>query len=381
MLVLRFWRYFRVGLLLFVFVGLGFYLLLTTRWSRIFGPAPDYAAIVKEGDPAVAAIYRFRANTRLWPEYIDDLIPDYLARPLPAKWYYTVTAEGPSLATSITDPHTHVGYLFDAAHPEWRVFGGEDLRTLRSDVASATTLPALPSEQDRIAHELAELDRRIAREPTLIEHRRDKAAVLVSLKRLPEARDVIDRAAADFPDNFWPRLAIAGLDPTPDAIAHFAQWTTDHPSFTHDYYLALLYRQTNDAAHALATITHAVTQPIEVNPDDPNILPFYLWDMTRYTLQKNQFALVLELTNAWQKASLAHTIEENAHLPLRAAANLALGNTEAAKSDLTLLDSLKTPTWAQNISALQTAVSTNNRSFTYNPGSKPPPFDIFPLPQ
>jgi hypothetical protein len=379
--VLRFWRLFRLSLFVFVFLALGAYLAVTTPWARIFGSAPDYSALLRNGDLIVAAIYRYRAATNLWPEYLDDLVPRELPAAPAMKWFYTITRDGPSLAIDIDNSHTHLGYSFDATSPAWRLFGNDTPRTLRTDIGSPTTHPALAPESERTANELAELDRRIQREPTLIDHRRDKAALLKSLNRLPEARTTIEQAATDFPDNVWPKLAAAAIDPTPDAITHFAQWTTAHPSLTHDYYLALLYRQTNDTDHALATITHAATQPLELNPDDPNILPFYLWDMTRYALQQKQFALVLQLTNAWQKASLAHTIEENSYLPLRAAANLALSNNDAAQNDLSLLDSLKTKTWAQNLPALQSAITINNRSFTYDPGPTPAPFDIFPLPQ
>ncbi|HUO09651.1 MAG TPA: hypothetical protein VM008_15180 [Phycisphaerae bacterium] len=379
--MLRFWRLFRLSLFVFVFLALGVYLAATTPWARIFGPAPDYTTLLHNGDPIVTAIYRYRAATNLWPEYLDDLVPRELPAAPAMKWFYTITRDGPSLAIDVDNTHTHLGYSFDTTSPEWRLFGSDTPRTLRSDINSPATHPALPSDSERIINELAELDRRIQREPTLIEHRRDKAALLKSLNRLPEARQTIEQAATDFPDNVWPKLATVALDPTPDAIAHFAHWTTDHPSLTHDYYLALLYRQTHDTDRALTTITEAATLPVELNPDDPNILAFYLWDMTRYALQQKQFTLVLQLTNAWQKASLAHTIEENSYLPLRAAANLALGNQQSAQSDLSLLDSLKTKTWAQNLPALQSAVAANNRSFLYDPGPTPAPFEIFPLPQ
>ncbi|MGN6367168.1 MAG: tetratricopeptide repeat protein [Phycisphaerae bacterium] len=379
--MLPFWRTFRLALFLFVFVVLGIYLGFTTPWRRLFGPRPDFAALLRSGDPLVAAIYRFHADTALWPEYLDDLAPKYLPASPPATWYFTLTPDGPSLATTVDADQTHVGYTFDLHHPAWRVFGYESPRTLRDDTASPTTHPAPPPENVRTENELAELDRRITREPRLLEHRRDKASLLLSLHRTDDARQVLQQAAADFPDAAWPRLALAAIDPTPDAIAAFAAWNTDHPAFTHDYDLFLLYRRTHDDPHALAAIHHALTLPIELAPDDTHILPFYLFDMARYALAHKQYALVLQITNAWQKQSAAHRIEENSYLPLRAAAELALGHPADAQKDLALLDTLKTPTWASNLHALQQAVDRGDTRFAYDPGNSPSPFDIFPLPQ
>ncbi len=142
--MLGFWRTFRLGLFVVVFIALGIYLGFTTPWRKVFGRAPDYGAVMRSGDPLVAAIYRFRAVTGLWPEYLDELAPKYIAaRPGPT-WYFTVTSDGASLAMTVDAEQTHVGYGFDAAHPGWRVFGNDGTRTLRDDTGAATTHPAAP---------------------------------------------------------------------------------------------------------------------------------------------------------------------------------------------------------------------------------------------
>jgi hypothetical protein len=378
--VLAFWRHFRLGLFVVVFVALGIYLGFTTPWRRVFGPAPDYAAVVRDGDPLVAAIYRFRAENGLWPEYLDDLVPHYVVAPPKPTWYFTVEG-GASLATTVDADQTHVGYGFEAKHPGWRIFGNDGIRSLRDDTGAAATHPAAASLLERTANELAEMDQRITREPAIIEHRRSKAAVLVSLHRTTEAREVIERAARDFPDDVWPQLARAALDPTPGAVAAFAKWNAERPRFTHDYYLSLLYRMVNDDGDAVAAMERAMTLSIEIGSDDTHILAFYLFDMARFALARKQYPLVLQITNAWQKESMAHRVEENSYLPLRAAAELALGDRAAAEKDLAMLETLKTRTWAQQIDALKTAVAGDERKFAYDPGRAPPPFDVFPLPQ
>ena len=378
--MLGFWRTFRLGLFVVVFIALGIYLGFTTPWRHLFGRAPDEAAAMRSGDSLVAAIYRYRAETELWPEYLDELVPKYLpALPAPT-WYFVATRRGgASLATTVDAEQTHVGYAFDA--PGWREFGNDGTRLLRDDTGAAATHPAAPVEEVRGENELMELDRRIAREPTLMEHRRDKAAVLVALHRTEEARGVIERAKQDFPSDAWPRLALAALDPTAEAVAAFALWDVDHPSFTHDYYVSLLYRRAHDDGEATAAMERALKTPIELAADDTHILAFYLFDMARYALRQKQFALVVTITNSWQKESEGHRVEENSYLPLRAAAELATGDRAAAQRDLAMLETLKTRTWAQHVEELKGAVAKDERGFAYDPGEAPGEYDVFPLPE
>ena len=180
----RFWWWFRVGLLSVIFMGLGVYLVSTSPWGRWFGRAPDYNAMMAEGDGIVAAIERFKAERGLWPEYLDDLAPDYLKAPPGREWFYELTpvmepggevkARGTRAAGGATkeelvpslpslsrhadgrNARAHVGYDFDPKNPSWRLFGdvpADEERVLRSGArrrrgqAGAT----LPAEQVRRA--------------------------------------------------------------------------------------------------------------------------------------------------------------------------------------------------------------------------------------
>jgi hypothetical protein len=120
---------------------------------------------------------------------------------------------------------------------------------------------------------------------------------------------------------------------------------------------------------------------VELGPEDTDILPFYLFDMARYALRQKQYRLVVQIADAWQKESAAHRIEEDSYLPLRAAGELALGDPTAAKKDIAMVETLKTPTWARNLDGLQQAVDRGDQHFDYDPGDSPATFDIFPLPQ
>ncbi len=283
------------------------------------------------------------------------------------------------MAISTGERRTHVGYDFDPQNPRWQVFGETDNRFLTS-APPPSTLPSRLSTEEQLARELHELDRRIAREPALLEHRRAKASLLQSLGRLEESRATIQAAAVALPQNFWPPLALAALDATPAAREHFAAWSTANPSFTHQYYLSLLDRQIHDDASALHSVEKSLDFPIEVSPDDPNILAFYLWDMTRYALAQKEFPLVLRLSDAWQRADTTHQLDEKSYLPLRAAALLAMHDQLGAQTALAVLHRANATTWAQNIPNLDAAVTRADFSYTYDPGASPSRYSIFALP-
>jgi tetratricopeptide (TPR) repeat protein len=268
------WRYFRFTVLAVAFVLLAVYLFAFTPWREKLGWLPTYQSTLDAGDPIVNALYHYRADHALWPEYLDDLAPAYLpTRPAPT-WNYLLTNDGPSLATPTSQTRTTIGYDFDAR--TWRVAGLFDNRTLRPGPAPAT-LPA----SDRLAAALAELDRRIAREPDLIDHRQQKAALLRAAQRWADAEQTLKDALAANPAHYWPPLALAALHlpdtppttapattPAPD-FADLAAFTRAHPAFTHTYSLALAHRLAGDTSTAITLLHDALAQPPEVPPDEP----------------------------------------------------------------------------------------------------------------
>ncbi len=381
-MLLRLWRTFRLFFLIVLFLALTLFLVITTPWHRWFGSPPTYAGLIAQGQPLVAAITRFHQDCDLWPEYLDDLFPSYLpTRPAP-EWYYTVTPDGSSLSTLTHERRTHVGYDFDPLHPAWRVFGEVDNRLLSSPPPPPPLFPtSTPSPETILNHELAELDRRIAREPSLIEHRRGKASLLQSLGHLDEARATLHQAETDLPLAAWPPLALAALDATPASADTFAHWVAAHPSFTHSYDLSLLHRQLHNDTAALADMRAALRLPIQIAEDDPQTLAFYLWDMARFALRHNDDALVLQLTDAWDRAAVSQQIAESSAAPLRAAAQLALGDDAAALATMHAFDARPLPTWADHLPELRAAINAHHHAFHYDPGPVPATPEIFALPQ
>lgn len=414
----RYWWWIRLGLFCVVFVGLGVYLFSTTPWRRWMGLAPDYTPLLERGNRIVDAVYGFRAAHGLWPQYLEDMVPDLLEPdvldPMPAslgggRWFYDLTPVAddtapsgvrilPSLSTRLPEhARSHVGYDFDPRDPAWQFFGnaqGSRVPYRPADVPLRSAPELLPAA-------VAEMDRRITREPGEVEHRRTKAGLLMAADRPSEARDVVARAATDFPNSCWPRLAAAVLDleppasapgppapaatapAAPPAVQAFAEWVERRPSFTRWFYRSHLERLAGRPDAAAAAIAQSLKFPVEVAPDDPNTAAYYLWDMTRWALESKRWPLVVELADAWQLAHQDRTVADISYLPLRAAARLATGNVAAAKADMASFDDAPPPrrAWAKDVDGLRAAVDRGDSAYRYSPGKLPAPFEVFPRPE
>ena len=408
----RFWWWFRLALLCVVTLGLGTYLLVATPWRNWLGLAPDYSAQIAQGDPIVTAIYGFKAERGLWPEYLDDLVPEYLPKAPGRQWFYELSSSGrphgqprelPSLSTAATQEglsRAHLGYDFDPTSPAWRIFGDADQRIIRKGRPTGAPTTQL-SADERTARQLKELDRRLQKEPGILDHWMDKAGLLVSLDRLSEASTVVDEASMNLPESAWPWLAQAALDlrqhkastresspetgaaTLPAPIEQFKQWVNDHPSFTRWYDLYWLCRQWGGPdSQNLATdaARQALGQAIEVDSDDRHIAAYYLWDLSRWALKTGQWDLALAICQTWEKAHADGRVHEQSYLAIRAGAELAKGDLTAARADIEAAQKAG-PIWAKNLDPLATAINRGDRTFKYDPGATPGELEVFETPE
>ncbi len=380
---MRFWRTFRLLFLIVMFFAVSLFLVVTTPWGKWFGKLPDYAGVIAEGDPIVGAIDGFHAERGLWPEYLEDLVPGYLAKAPGQRWYYERDHGAPTLSVATEARRTHVGYELGRESSGWRVFGETDNRVLRSDVGVASTHPATMAKDKLVEEELAELDRRIAREPTWVEHWRGKVSLLRWLGRVEEAREVVGKAEKELPEYFWPALAEGELRGGAEGVAAFAEWVKSRPSLPHFYYLSVLEREMGKDVEALKAMEEALGCPNELGAlgDDTEVLPFYFWDMARFALEKGDDDLVVRLTTAWEKSQKGVEGSDGSYLALRAAAENHLGKGKEALADLDLLAGRKGAIWAKNVAGLREAVQRGESTFRYAPGEKPGMYQIFELPE
>jgi hypothetical protein len=71
-----------------------------------------FARNIDRGKPLVEAVYRYRASTGLYPETLDDLVPDYIAVK-PKDWRYTPPSVGQPPRLQLHGGfHSYLSYYF-----------------------------------------------------------------------------------------------------------------------------------------------------------------------------------------------------------------------------------------------------------------------------
>lgn len=318
----RVFRYIRYTLWLAGAVVLVWFLLKYTPWHTWLRK-PDYVGAARPGVPVVKAIYEFRYDVGLWPQYLADLAPKYLPKPPGlSEWFYDTSVSPPQLKKELGSSGLFVGYDFDPQNRGWKAWGPfvpvHDLPVAQD--APKAPPPQLADMADKV---LAEFDRRIKREPLIIEHAQSKAAVLKTLGRRAELRAFCETLKKTRPLNVWPRMALAVLEledaqaaaggatsapasapataptETPPAVRQaigdpfsylkppatsapasmpeppsdpaeqgttageqFVSWVELHPSLAHYFYVYTYARLAGDTAAALRAAEKAAQQPL-----------------------------------------------------------------------------------------------------------------------
>ena len=205
-------RRLRIFLWIAGFLALTVYLIQYTPWHQ-FGPfQPDYLAVARTGTPVVSAIYKFRNDRGLWPQYLADLAPDYLPKaPDPFEWFYDTNTPQPQLRKEIGKTSTYVGYDFDPTNEGWKAWG--TFLTVESLPVTQEIPPAPKLDPADLARRsIADLDRRIAREPMIMEHYQAKVGLLRELNQTKEVTDLLTTLAAKRPLYYWPHMALAVME-------------------------------------------------------------------------------------------------------------------------------------------------------------------------
>ena len=387
-----FWLWFRIAMLSMIFAGLGVYLFATTPWDKWFGRAPDYNAIMTEGDTIVVAIEQFKAQRGLWPEYLDDLAPDYLKTPPGREWFYELTplgeAEGTAKSTHQgagmrllpalsrhADGHNaraHVGYDFDPKNPSWRLFGdlpaGEE-RVLRAEplrwicranqpaggLCDGTGVGGAGSANRARAADGGTLagESRPAYGGTGL-HQGSAGCGAGRAGRIAGKRLAADGVGGDRD------LALQGAQqegPTvnriisqPAATARRARLCRRvSTAFTSlggenraqpDSLVLPFCDRSHGGAERRGGEGHAGgggDQPVELTADDPYVAAYYFWDMGRWAVETRQWDLTIAIASAWERAEKAKQTIDGSYLALTRRLLLAQGAIPSAQKDLEAL--------------------------------------------
>lgn len=124
----------------------------------------------------VEAVYRYRNDRGLWPQYLDDLVPEYADDTGPTEWrYFWSKYAADSAPTLHLDGPYHMSltYHFPFVALAGKTEGWEcSFEGDRLPVAVVQTIPEPPRmpRGERITRILAELERRVQREPDVQVH-------------------------------------------------------------------------------------------------------------------------------------------------------------------------------------------------------------------
>ena len=348
-------------------MGLCLALFLITRYWPDYQVADgDYGAAGKEGQPIVEAIERYWGETGLWPEYLEDLVPEYLAGAPGPQWYWE---PGVSLLKNAGVVDTFVRYDFGSPGGWVQInAAGQEQGLAVARVARGGEAPlALEKVREK---RLKELEKRSKREPRVMEHRRMQVSLLLAMKKPAEAGVAIGEAAAMAPDHWWPKLAKESLGESsaaPEPREAFATWVALHPTYTHWFYLAVLEESRGGAV--VPALEQMVKCPLETDGEDYFTYSAYAFEAARRAYEAKAYGLVLEIAEQWQKRVAEGGPDEGSYRAWRSAAELALGRQAEALADVRAaqVKNKERRLWAGNLAALEQAIQRGDATFRYDP--------------
>jgi len=218
-------------------------------------------------------------------------------------------------------------------------------------------------------------DHRIAADPGSTRNYTEKITYLLSINRNADALAACKIAAQALPKWWRPQMGLvvlADADSRKRAEPPFRKWVEDNPAFIHWWYLSHLYRESGRDGDAVAALQSAVKYPLEnVDEDETRVPAAFAYDAASYAYQHKQFALVLDIARVWSSPRGVYNYFDDDIYAFRAAAELALGEFDAAKTDAdkVVKAASEHAIWAGHLSELQQAVTARNREFVYDPGS------------
>ena len=190
----------------------------------------EATAWAERGRPVVEAIYRYKHAQGLWPQRLDDLVPRFATAEQVEPWDYWWSHWGGWEVSNRTQfPQGCAAYRKDRFGTGW-------VRSLREGEEPLAVEQPVP-EPEAVAEEeldrriLAELRRRIEREPGEMAHAQGLVSRLIRGGSLQEARSECEALVARFQDRWWPRAALALIDvklaSEDEAVRRLAAWVAE----------------------------------------------------------------------------------------------------------------------------------------------------------
>jgi hypothetical protein len=351
------------GLMIAMLLIVGFMWYLVSRQrEKDVKTARDHKEVVE-------AIYNFRAARGWMPESLEDVVPEFLPK-RPQSWRIELFCGLLSIPHDFP-PGTNLVYTFLKEDEGWNVRGIPKLGPTRAELTG----------QELERARIKELDRRIAAKPNNLKYRTQKIAYLVIIGRDQDAVKECEAAATKAPHWWRAQYGMALLARREHAAAaekRFREWVAAHPTFINYWYLAKYFRERKRPDDALTALREGAKHPVaDANADAAWAVELFPYEAAIFSCQHREHRLTLEITRTWatyEQGSYANSPLD--YLAFRAAANLGLGNLEAARSDAALAVEWSRTRfgkpyriiYAGNLTELQQAIERGDRTYVYRPG-------------
>jgi tetratricopeptide (TPR) repeat protein len=224
-------------------------------------------AVAEEGKVLVTAVYRFKHECGLWPNDLQELVPDYLQAKDARGWLYEPWYNGQwSLMNFAGYPRTAIRYL----HPggggtaEWQLcdeFGDKPLGVEQG-------VPKFePVERKTIEKRMLEtVRRRIEQNPKQIMHHKGLISRLFAQGQFKEARAACVRCLERWPDQWWPNVMLSlielKLESVKEGEEQLLRWVRKHNECSHWFFAAHFYKTSGQKEKCLDALKKAAESPL-----------------------------------------------------------------------------------------------------------------------
>lgn len=346
----------------------------------------DYQRVVRDGSPVVAAIIRFKSEYGLWPQTLDQLVPEYLSSRtelLGWRYYWSCTGQW-TLVCYCDFPDTAVRFRFDSQNNtgQWSKWDGFEDFSLPSE--QPTPMPSERTDSDIHDRIIAEFQRRIDRAPNEILHYQGLITWCHRWRDLQRASTLSQSCLRHFPNHWWPNLALSILEAEignrEQANTRLTLWAAKNKTFFHYWCLAYFHYSLKDTERTLLALTNASKHALSDVEGYTWVLSSVAWRAVALAYQLKRYDIALSLCDCWEAHYEArnHSVDSS-FFAFRAACYLAYAQYTKALEQL-VLERTRTnlvKNWARNLDQLEQAIREQNRAFVYDPGEVMEPFPVW----
>jgi tetratricopeptide (TPR) repeat protein len=342
-------------------------------------------AAAKSAKPILDAIYGFKRKNGLWPNDLDELIPEYIKKKQVAGWRYTTRQDGYwRLINYAGFPHTAVQYRYlKRKGGQWELSWGDGEAKLKVPYTPPVLKKLAPEDVTRRMRET--VLQRIRLRPKQVVHHKGLVSTLYRKKQFKEAKQACLKCLERWPDLWWPNVMLSlievHLNRTKEGEERLLAWVKKHGDFHHWFFAAHFYEATGEKVKCAAALRKAARSPLDtlwVEWEDTGENFGSLsgessaWYAALIAYRAGRLDVCLEVCDRWERY-IKHEQEYGApgFNVFQAACYLNQGKVDKAKRAIEAALDPEGPNYGyqfdKEIARLRKAIKARDRKFRYTP--------------